>query len=126
MNWILSGSKRYKKLIFFKKLFFQNGKYKKQHFWLKTKAITQERAKKTYKSICNSIAKINKESIKKINEIMKIRVQLETGKVERKLPGIILNSIETVYQTPLRILDKFGEKQLKKSERYVVKYLRRQ
>ena len=57
---------------------------------------------------------------------MKIRIQLETGKVGHKLPGIICSSIETAYQTLFRILGKFGEKQFKKSERHVVKYLRRQ
>lgn len=58
--------------------------------------------------------------------MIKIRIQLETGTVERKLPGIIRNLFETVYQTPFRTFGKFREKQFKKSERHVAKYLRRQ
>ena len=54
---------------------------------------------------------------------MKIRIQLETGKVGHKLPGIICSSIETAYQTLFRILGKFGEKQFKKSVRQILNIL---
>ena len=63
---------------------------------------------KTINRLAIPLPKLIKKASTKINKIIRIRIQLETG---HKLPKIICNSIETIYQTPFRLLDKFGKKQ---------------
>ena len=53
-----------------------------------------------------------------------MRIQDENN-VQDIFPRIILESIKHIYQTPFRLLGKFGENQFKKSKRQIVKHLRR-
>ena len=61
---------------------------------------------------------------KKINKTSKMRIQDENN-VQDIFPRIILEPIKHIYQTPFRLLGKFGENQFKKSKRQIVKHLRR-
>ena len=76
----------------------------------------QQKRMKTIKQLAIQSPKLIKRASRKINEIIKMRIDLQTGNVECKLPEIIRKSIEVVYQTPFRLLSKFGAKQFKKSE----------
>ena len=53
-----------------------------------------------------------------------MRIQGENN-IQDILPRIIQETIGHIYRTPFRLLGKFGEKQLKKSKRQIVKHLRR-
>ena len=66
---------------------------------------------------------INRAS-KKINKFIKMRIQGENN-VKDILPRIIRETVEHIYQTPFRVLGKFGENQFKISKRQIVKHLRR-
>ena len=57
---------------------------------------------------------------------MKIRIQgAENHDIERILSKTIRDTTKKIYQTPFRLLGKFGRKQFEKSKRHNVKYLRR-
>ena len=74
----------------------------------------------------NKLPKLINKASRKINEIMKIRIQgAENHDIERILSKVIRDTIEKIYQTPFRLLGKFGTKQFEKSKRHNVKYLRR-
>ena len=78
---------------------------------------------KTINQLAIQLQKLIKKTSKKINEMINTRIQLETGNAEYKLPKIVCDSIETIYQTPFRLLGKFGEKQFKKSVRQILNIL---
>ena len=45
--------------------------------------------------------------------------------VECTLSKIIRDTIEHIYQTPIKVLGKFGEQQFEKAERHLRRHLRR-
>ena len=76
--------------------------------------------------LINKSTKLINKASRKINEIIKIRIQgAENCDIEHILPKIVRDKIESIYQTPFKLLDKFGAKEFEKLERDVVKYLRR-
>ena len=81
---------------------------------------------KTINLLINKSTKLINKASRKINEIIKIRIQgAENCDIEHILPKIVRDKIESIYQTPFKLLDKFGAKEFEKLERDVVKYLRR-
>ena len=83
----------------------------------------EQKRMKTINLLSIQLQKLIKKTSKKINEMINTRIQLETGNAEYKLPKIVCDSIETIYQTPFRLLGKFGEKQFKKSVRHILNIL---
>ena len=78
---------------------------------------------KTINLLINKSTKLINKASRKINEIIKIRIQgAENCDI---VPKIVRDKIESIYQTPFKLLDKFGAKEFEKLERDVVKYLRR-
>ena len=79
----------------------------------------QKRTKTVNQLIKKAPKLINKAS-RKINAIIKIRIEgAENCDIECILAKIIGDTIENIYQTPFRLLSKFGTK------KHIVKYLRR-
>ena len=69
---------------------------KKEQKWMKAINLLRNKAPKL----------INKAS-RKINEIIKIKIQgAENHEIEGALPKIIRDTVENIYQTPLRVLGK--------------------
>ena len=60
--------------------------------------------------------KIINRASKKINKIIKMKIQDENN-VQDILPRVIRETIEHIYQTPFRLFVKFGENQFKKPKR---------
>ena len=79
------------------------------------------------RDVANPAAKIAPEVIKNatkdIDEIAKNRInQMVTigeVKIEQVLPKILRGAIEDVYQTPFRLLGKFGKQQLNKIKKKI-------
>ena len=79
------------------------------------------------RDVVNQAAKIAPEVIKNatkdIDEIAKNRInQMVTigeVEIERVLPKILHGAIEDVYQTPFRLLGKFGKQQLNKIKKKI-------
>ena len=86
----------------------------------------EQKCMKTINLLINKLPKLVNKASRKINEIIKIRIQeAENHNIECILPKIIQDTVKNIYQMPFRLLGKFGTKQLEKSKRHVVKYLRR-
>ena len=66
---------------------------------------------KTINQLTNKAPKLINKASRKINEIIKIRIEwVENHDVECILAQIIWDTIENIYQTPFRLLGKFGTK----------------
>ena len=63
---------------------------------------------KTINLLINKSPKLINKASRKINEIIKIRIEeAENRDIERILPKIIRDTIENKYQMPFRLLGKF-------------------
>ena len=67
--------------------------------------------------IKNPSAEINNIAQQRINQI----IRQGGKKAERILPEILGGAIEDVYQTPFRLLGKFGKQQLKKLKNKILR-----
>ena len=94
----------------------------------------QENEKKKRKKLIKQIAyhapKLIKKASEKINKITKYRINhyviqdSEVHNTKRVQSKIIRDTIEHIYQTPFKVLGKFGEKLFKKTRKYITKHFR--
>ena len=90
----------------------------------------KKKGKKIIKQIACHALKLIKKASKKKNKITKTRINhyviedSEIHNIEQIQSKIIRDTIEHIYQIPFKVLGKFGEKQFKKTRKYIKKHFR--
>ena len=105
------------------------GSKQKQNQKSKIQEKSDQKRRDTLKQLAYHAPKLIKKD-QKMNKITKQRINESISEGERDVKRfqskIIRDTIEHIYQTPLRLLGKFGEEQFKKTKRHLRKNLRRQ
>ena len=93
----------------------------KQNQKSKVQEKSNQKSRDTIKQLAYHAPKLMKKASRKINKITKQRINELISEGERDVKcfqsKIIRDTTEHIYQTPLRLLGKFGEEQFKKKQR---------
>ena len=95
-------------------------------FFVLEPGINKEKIDIKHEMAINSMSKISKKKASaEINNITQQRINQVIGQggkeAERILPKILRGSIEDLYQTPFRLLGKFGKQQVNKLKNKILR-----